>query len=139
MYMLIQDTQNDLYIDNDHKIRPRRLTLNNVWIIDSINLFHLLVNSIYSWSSILSYMKIYTYFCFIIRYAFTLSKLFSNKKRYKRLLSRIDHADIMALILVYDKRYAKTALYDRLQPYHNYAKKFSFYSIFQREPLKIAA
>ena len=46
MYMLIQDTQNDLYIDNDHKIRPRRLTLNNVWIIDSINLFHLLVNSI---------------------------------------------------------------------------------------------
>ena len=53
MYMLIQDTQNDLYIDNDHKIRPRRLTLNNVWIIDSINLFHLLVNSIYSWSTIL--------------------------------------------------------------------------------------
>ena len=45
----------------------------------------------------------------------------------------------MALILLYDKRYAKTALYDRLQPYHNYAKKFSFYSIFQREPLKTAA
>ena len=60
MYMLIQDTQNDLYIDNDHKIRPRRLTLNNVWIIDSINLFHLLVNSIYSWSTILRYIKIYT-------------------------------------------------------------------------------
>ena len=43
----------------------------------------------------------------------------------------------MALILLYDKRYARTALYDRLQPYHNYAKNLSFYSIFQREPLKI--
>ena len=118
--MLIQDTRNDLCIDNDHQTQT--FILNKVRITDSINLFDILVK-------LIAQLILFTNFVV----------LFSYKKRYKRLLSRIDHANIIALILLYDKRYAKTALYDRLQPYHNYAKKFSFYSSFQRNPLKIAA
>ena len=103
LHMLLRHTRNDLYIDNDHKIRPRRLIIKRVRVIDSILLFHVLVNLIVhltfnvKWFDhskatnicrvyFLRYIKEYSYFYLLIQYPFTLWKFMSIQKAVKETI-----------------------------------------------------
>ena len=101
LYMLLQHTRNDLYIDNDHEIRPRLLIINRVRVIDSINISYVLVNLIVHLIlrkinlsettniciiHFLRYIKAYSYFYLLFQYPFTLWKFISIQKAVKETI-----------------------------------------------------